>query len=125
MPVNYVVIHRGKLVIERWAGVITHTEIISHEKRDLQDGARSWEVDSPQHGVNAIVFANPEVACIWLGIDRAEAQKPIDSIDFQRSVAEWRRSARGRGNFVDRLAYGSVKGRKRSGYRNCLICRKS
>jgi len=137
MPAKYVVIHGGKLVIERWSGAITHAEIISHEKSKLQDesiatrakvlaDARSaefcdipvdrvheisdiygdpdnrtsiatyavvvgsqglgetelWIVQSRQHGVNAIVFTNLEIACIWLGIDPAQTQKLIDGIDL-------------------------------------------
>lgn len=137
MPVEYVVINGGKLVIERWAGVITHAEIISHEKKKLQDesiaaGAKAladarsaefcdttldrvheisdiysdpgnrtsiatyalviggqgfdeaklWEVQSRRHGVNAIVFNNLEVACIWLGLVPADTQKLIDGIDL-------------------------------------------
>jgi len=34
-----------------------------------------------KHGVNAIVFNNLEVACIWLGIDLRSTQELLDRID--------------------------------------------
>jgi hypothetical protein len=37
MPNNYVVRNDGNLVFERWIGVITHEELITHEQRQLQD----------------------------------------------------------------------------------------
>lgn len=37
MPVEYVVSFDGTLVIERWVGSISHAELISHEKKQLQD----------------------------------------------------------------------------------------
>jgi hypothetical protein len=37
MPVTYAVVNRGRLVIEKWAGIITLDELISHEKEQLED----------------------------------------------------------------------------------------
>ena len=37
MPVKYVVVNDGRLVIERWSGRIPHAELIEHEKRQLSD----------------------------------------------------------------------------------------
>ncbi len=37
MPVQYVVINGGRLVIEKWTGVISHDELVSHEREQLQD----------------------------------------------------------------------------------------
>jgi len=136
MSLKYVVISDGELVIERWAGEIAHAELVSHERRKLQDesiapGARvltdaraatlpettldrvdeiaevygdsgnktrisasaaifgsadfekgkAWEAEVRKHGVNAIVFNNLEVACIWLGIDLKETQERLDVMD--------------------------------------------
>jgi len=136
MPLKYLVINEGKLVVERWAGVIGHAELVAHERKKLQDesiapGARAltdaqaaalpettldrvheladvyadsgnktristsaaifgsadfekgkaWEAEVRKHGVNAIVFNNLEVACIWLGIDLKSTQELLDRID--------------------------------------------
>jgi hypothetical protein len=137
MALKYVVINDGKLVIERWAGAVAHAELVSHEKKKLQDeqiasGAKVltdartarlgettldlvreisdvygdsdnktsisasaaifgsedfekgkvWEAQVRKHGVNAIVFNNLEVACLWLGIDLKETQELLDRIDI-------------------------------------------
>ncbi len=37
MPVSYMVVNDGKLVIERWMGRVTHREFVAHEKEKLQD----------------------------------------------------------------------------------------
>jgi hypothetical protein len=41
MPVTYAVVNRGRLVIEKWTGIITHNELISHEKEQLEDSSIS------------------------------------------------------------------------------------
>lgn len=136
MPLKYVVISDGKLVVERWVGVVGHAELVAHERKKLQDeaiapGARvltnaqaatlpettldsvheladvyaeagnktrisasaaifgsadfekgkAWEAEVRKHGVNAIVFNNLEVACLWLGIDLRETRELLDHID--------------------------------------------
>jgi len=136
MPLKYVVINDGKLVVERWVGMVGHDELVAHERQKLQDesiavGARvltdaqvatlpettldrvreladvyadvgnktrisasaaifgsadfekgkAWEAEVRKHGVNAIVFNNLEVACIWLGIDLRSTQELLDRID--------------------------------------------
>ncbi|UCD52621.1 MAG: hypothetical protein JSW27_08280 [Phycisphaerales bacterium] len=47
---------------------------------DFEKG-KVWEAEVRKHGVNAIVFNNLEVACIWLGIDLKETQELLDHID--------------------------------------------
>lgn len=37
MPVNYLVVNDGHVVIERWVGSISHEELVSHERKQLQD----------------------------------------------------------------------------------------
>lgn len=37
MPVNYVVLNRGGLVLESWTGPISHQELIAHETQHLSD----------------------------------------------------------------------------------------
>jgi len=37
MPVKYIVVHEGHVVIERWAGSISHEELVFHERAQLQD----------------------------------------------------------------------------------------
>ena len=37
MTAKYVVVDDGRLVIERWVGMITHAEFVSHVKQKLQD----------------------------------------------------------------------------------------
>ena len=50
--------------------------------RDFEMG-KSWETQARRHGVNAIVFNNLEVAFIWLGIDAADTEKRLDSLDIR------------------------------------------
>jgi len=37
MPLKYVVINDGKLVVERWVGMVGHDELVAHERQKLQD----------------------------------------------------------------------------------------
>ncbi len=37
MPVKYVVVDNGNLVIERWMGKISHAELLEHERQQLGD----------------------------------------------------------------------------------------
>jgi len=37
MPVKYIVVDNGNLVIERWQGKISHTELLEHERKQLKD----------------------------------------------------------------------------------------
>lgn len=50
MPVQYLVTDKGTLVIELWTGVISREEMLSHEKKQLQD-------DSITQGASVIVDA--------------------------------------------------------------------
>ena len=59
--------------------IATYALVIGSQGFDV---AKLWEVQSRRHGVNAIVFNNLEIACLWFGIDAVETQKLIDAIDF-------------------------------------------
>lgn len=37
MPVDYLVLNNGKLVVERWVGEISHAQLLQHEKKQLND----------------------------------------------------------------------------------------
>ena len=37
MPVKYIVVDNGNLVIERWVGKISHAELLEHERQQLGD----------------------------------------------------------------------------------------
>ena len=37
MPNSYIVLDSGTLVIERWTGTVTHDELISHERDQIED----------------------------------------------------------------------------------------
>jgi hypothetical protein len=37
MPVEYVVLDKGALVLELWTGAISHDEVLAHERRHLSD----------------------------------------------------------------------------------------
>jgi hypothetical protein len=39
MPVKYIVVDNGNLVIERWEGKISHAELVEHERRHFQDSS--------------------------------------------------------------------------------------
>jgi hypothetical protein len=39
MPVEYVVLNQGALVLELWTGTILHSEILAHERRHLSDSS--------------------------------------------------------------------------------------
>ena len=39
MPVKYVVLNRGTLVLELWTGTISHDELLGHERRLLSDSS--------------------------------------------------------------------------------------
>jgi hypothetical protein len=39
MPVEYVVLNQGALVLELWTGTISHDELLAHERRHLSDSS--------------------------------------------------------------------------------------
>ena len=39
MPVKYVVLNQGSLVLELWTGVISHDEVLTHERQHLSDAS--------------------------------------------------------------------------------------
>ena len=39
MPVEYVVLNQGTLVLELWTGTISHDELLAHERRHLRDSS--------------------------------------------------------------------------------------
>jgi hypothetical protein len=39
MPVEYVVLNQGTLILELWAGIISHDELLAHERRHLRDSS--------------------------------------------------------------------------------------
>ncbi|MDP1948499.1 MAG: hypothetical protein Q8L77_13465 [Nitrospirota bacterium] len=39
MPVTYVVLNEGSLVLELWTGVVSHEEILTHERQHLSDAS--------------------------------------------------------------------------------------
>jgi hypothetical protein len=51
MPVEYVVLNQGALVVELWTGTISHDELLAHERRHLSDS-------SIARGASVLVDAN-------------------------------------------------------------------
>jgi hypothetical protein len=39
MPVEYIVLNQGALVVEFWTGTISHDEVLAHERRHLSDSS--------------------------------------------------------------------------------------
>lgn len=39
MPVKYVVLNQGTMVVELWTGTISHDEVLAHERRHLSDSS--------------------------------------------------------------------------------------
>ena len=39
MPVTYVVLNQGSLVLELWMGAISHEEVLTHERQHLSDAS--------------------------------------------------------------------------------------
>ena len=39
MPVKYVVLNQGSLVLELWTGVVSHEEVLTHERQHLSDAS--------------------------------------------------------------------------------------
>ncbi len=39
MPVKYVVLNQGTMVVELWTGTISHEEVLAHERRHLSDSS--------------------------------------------------------------------------------------
>jgi hypothetical protein len=39
MPVTYVVLNQGSLVLELWTGAVSHEEVLAHERRHLSDAS--------------------------------------------------------------------------------------
>jgi hypothetical protein len=63
MPIKYIVVDNGNLVIERWKGKISHDELLEHERQQLKDrsikrGAKvlvdAREASLPETTINGI-----------------------------------------------------------------------
>ena len=39
MPIEYVVLNQGALVLEVWTGTVSHAELLAHEQRHLSDSS--------------------------------------------------------------------------------------
>ena len=50
MPVTYVVLNQGSLVLELWTGMVSHEEVLTHERQHLSDA-------SIAHGASVLVYA--------------------------------------------------------------------
>ena len=39
MPIEYVVLNQGAVVLELWSGIVSHDELLAHEQRHLSDSS--------------------------------------------------------------------------------------
>ena len=61
MPVEYVVLNQGMLVLEWWTGRISHDEVLAHERRHLSDPSVMAAASVLVDAVNASFETTPEM----------------------------------------------------------------
>ncbi len=60
MPNSYIVLDSGTLVIERWTGTVTHDELISHERDQIEDRSIKPGAVVLAYAANASFETGPE-----------------------------------------------------------------
>jgi hypothetical protein len=60
MPVEYVVLNQGALVVELWMGTISHDELLAHERQHLSDSSIARGASVLVHAVNALFETKTE-----------------------------------------------------------------
>jgi hypothetical protein len=60
MPVEYVVLNQGALVLELWTGTISHGEVLAHERRHLSDSSIARGVSVLVDATSASFETTPE-----------------------------------------------------------------
>jgi hypothetical protein len=94
MPVEYVVLNQGTLVLEWWTGTISHEEVLSHERRHLSDSSIAR---------GASVLANAMSASF-----ETTQEQVHEVVDLYRRFAETLRMGKV-AVLVDELAYGRAQ----------------
>jgi hypothetical protein len=94
MPVDYVVLNQGTLVLEWWTGTISHEEVLSHERRHLSDSSIAR---------GASVLANAMSASF-----ETTQEQVHEVVDLYRRVPEMLRVGKV-AVLVDELAYGRAQ----------------
>jgi hypothetical protein len=60
MPVEYVVLNQGTLVLEWWTGTISHEEVLAHERRHLSDSSIARGASVLANAISASFETTPE-----------------------------------------------------------------
>jgi hypothetical protein len=60
MPVEYVVLNQGALVLELWTGTISHDELLAHERRHLRDSSIACGASVLADALSASFETTPE-----------------------------------------------------------------
>ena len=60
MPVEYVVLNQGALVVELWMGTISHDEVLAHERQHLSDSSIARGASVLVDAVNALFETTTE-----------------------------------------------------------------
>jgi hypothetical protein len=60
MPVEYVVLNQGTMVVELWTGTISHDEVLAHERRHLSDSSIARGACVLVDAINASFETTPE-----------------------------------------------------------------
>jgi hypothetical protein len=60
MPVEYVVLNQGTLVLEWWTGTISHEEVLAHERRHLSDSSIARGASVLANAMSASFETTPE-----------------------------------------------------------------
>lgn len=60
MPVEYVVLNQGALVLELWTGTISHGELLAHERQHLRDSSIAYGASVLADAVGASFETMPE-----------------------------------------------------------------
>lgn len=61
MPVEYVVLNQGALVLELWTGTISHDEVLAHERRHLSDSSITRGASVLADATSATFETTPEL----------------------------------------------------------------
>ncbi len=60
MPNSYIVLDNGTLVVERWTGTVSHDELISHERDQIEDQSIAPGAAVLAYAADAVFETDPD-----------------------------------------------------------------
>jgi hypothetical protein len=75
MPIEYVVLNQGTLVLELWTGTVSHAELLAHEQRHLSDSSIAHGASVLADATHASFETTPEEIHQLIDLYRRHGEK--------------------------------------------------